>query len=142
MTHDVLGRDAHGQAAAVRSGELSARELVAAAIDAAQRLDPEIGAIIHPRFERALARFQADHPEAQVEVSYRAFMLALVMIFVLWVVHNLPDRTDINWLLKGGGIFGGGHPPAKKFNAGQKMIFWSVVVLGASISASGLDASK
>lgn len=68
-----------------------------------------------------------------------AFMLALVFIFVLWVVHNLPDRTDINWLLKGGGIFGGGHPPAKKFNAGQKMIFWSVIVLGGSISASGLS---
>lgn len=68
-----------------------------------------------------------------------AFMLAIVMIFVLWVVHNLPDRTDINWLLKGGGIFGGGHPPAKKFNAGQKFIFWSVILLGGSISASGLS---
>ncbi|MEM1351873.1 MAG: formate dehydrogenase subunit gamma [Pseudomonadota bacterium] len=68
-----------------------------------------------------------------------AFMLAIVMIFVLWVVHNLPDRTDINWLLKGGGIFGGGHPPAKKFNAGQKLIFWSVIILGGSISASGLS---
>lgn len=67
-----------------------------------------------------------------------AFMIALVMIFVMWVIHNLPDRTDINWLLKGGGIFGGGHPPAKKFNAGQKMIFWSVIVLGGSISVSGL----
>jgi len=68
-----------------------------------------------------------------------AFMLALVLVFVLWVVHNLPDRTDINWLLKGGGILGGGHPPAKKFNAGQKLIFWSVIILGASISASGLS---
>lgn len=67
-----------------------------------------------------------------------AFMIALVMIFVMWVVHNLPSRTDINWLLKGGGIFGGGHPPAKKFNAGQKIIFWSVIVLGGSISASGI----
>ncbi len=67
-----------------------------------------------------------------------AFMLALVMIFVMWVMHNLPSRTDINWLLKGGGIFGGGHPPAKKFNAGQKLIFWSVIVLGSSISVSGL----
>jgi formate dehydrogenase subunit gamma len=66
-------------------------------------------------------------------------MLALVLIFVQWVIHNLPDRTDINWLLKGGGIFGGGHPPAKKFNAGQKLIFWSVIVFGASISASGLS---
>ena len=67
-----------------------------------------------------------------------AFMLALAMIFVMWVIHNLPDRTDINWLLKGGGIFTDGHPPAKKFNAGQKLIFWSVIVLGTSISVSGL----
>ena len=68
-----------------------------------------------------------------------AFMLALVFVFVLWVVHNLPDRTDINWIAKGGGILGGGHPPAKKFNAGQKLIFWSVILLGGSISASGLS---
>lgn len=67
-----------------------------------------------------------------------AFMLGLVMIFVMWVVHNLPDRTDINWLRKGGGIFSKGHPPAKKFNAGQKLIFWSVIILGTSISVSGL----
>lgn len=68
-----------------------------------------------------------------------AFMLGLVMIFVMWVIHNLPDRTDINWLLKGGGIFSAGHPPAKKFNAGQKLIFWSVIVLGTSISITGLS---
>ncbi len=67
-----------------------------------------------------------------------AFMIALVMIFVMWVMHNLPDRTDINWMMKGGGIFSKAHPPAKKFNAGQKLIFWSVIVLGASISVSGL----
>ncbi|MFK7745187.1 MAG: formate dehydrogenase subunit gamma [Roseobacter sp.] len=67
-----------------------------------------------------------------------AFMIALVMIFVMWVVHNLPHRSDINWILKGGGIFSKGHPPAKKFNAGQKLIFWSVIVLGTSISVSGL----
>ena len=67
-----------------------------------------------------------------------AFMVALVIIFVMWVVHNLPHRTDIKWLLKGGGLFGGGHPPAKKFNAGQKLIFWSVIILGSSISVSGL----
>lgn len=68
-----------------------------------------------------------------------AFMLALVMIFVMWVVHNLPDRTDLKWLMRGGGLFGGGHPPAKKFNAGQKFIFWSVILLGGSISVSGLS---
>ena len=68
-----------------------------------------------------------------------AFMVALAMIFVMWVAENIPHRTDINWLRKGGGIFSKGHPPAKKFNAGQKIIFWSVIVLGLSISVSGLS---
>jgi len=68
-----------------------------------------------------------------------AFVVALVIIFVAWAVHNLPDRTDLRWLAKAGGLFGGEHPPAKKFNAGQKLIFWSVIVLGGSISLSGLS---
>ncbi|MEO0621963.1 MAG: formate dehydrogenase subunit gamma [Pseudomonadota bacterium] len=69
-----------------------------------------------------------------------AFMLALVWIFVAWVVHNLPSYYDLVWFAKGGGIlFKGVHPPSKKFNAGQKLIFWSTIVLGASVSASGLS---
>lgn len=68
-----------------------------------------------------------------------AFIVALVIIFVVWVVHNIPDRTDLHWLAKAGGLFGGHHPPAKKFNAGQKLIFWAVIVLGGSIAASGLS---
>jgi formate dehydrogenase subunit gamma len=68
-----------------------------------------------------------------------AFIVALVIIFVVWVVHNIPDRTDLHWLAKAGGLFGGSHPPAKKFNAGQKLIFWSVIILGGSISVSGLS---
>lgn len=68
-----------------------------------------------------------------------AFMVGLVMVFAFWVIHNLPNRTDLVWFARGGGIIGHGHPPAKKFNAGQKLIFWSVIVLGASISVSGLS---
>lgn len=68
-----------------------------------------------------------------------AFMLALVMVFVFWVTHNLPHKSDLKWLARGGGMFGGGHPPAKKFNAGQKLIFWAVIIFGTSISVSGLS---
>lgn len=69
-----------------------------------------------------------------------AFMIGLIMVFFMWVIHNLPSRTDIKWLAQAGGMFSEGkHPPAKKFNAGQKMIFWSVILFGASISASGLS---
>ena len=66
-----------------------------------------------------------------------AFMIALVMVAVLWIIHNIPNRHDLVWLLRGGGMLGGGHPPAKKFNAGQKIIFWIVILCGASISMSG-----
>ena len=68
-----------------------------------------------------------------------AFMLALVMVFFMWVWHNIPNRTDITWFAQAGGIIGKNHPPAKKFNAGQKIIFWSVILLGGSISISGLS---
>lgn len=69
-----------------------------------------------------------------------AFMIALVMILVLWVAENIPNRHDLKWLAAGGGLFTKGHhPPAKKFNAGQKLIFWAVIVLGTSISVSGLS---
>ena len=68
-----------------------------------------------------------------------AFMIGIVMMFVLWVKDNIPSSTDIKWLAKGGGLFVKGvHPPAKRFNAGQKLIFWSVVVGGGSLSTSGL----
>lgn len=66
-----------------------------------------------------------------------AFMAALVMVAVLWVLQNLPSRHDIVWLLRGGGFFGGGHPKARKFNAGQKILFWLVIICGISISLSG-----
>ncbi|WP_425087583.1 formate dehydrogenase subunit gamma [Stappia sp.] len=67
-----------------------------------------------------------------------AFMAGLAMIFVMWVRHNLPDRTDIKWILQAGGLFSKHlHPPAKKFNAGQKMIFWLTILGGLSVSVSG-----
>jgi len=69
-----------------------------------------------------------------------AFMLGLVIIIVNWVAHNIPNKHDLVWLSKAGGLFSKGvHPPSRKFNAGQKLIFWGCVVLGLSISASGLS---
>ncbi|MGF1622215.1 MAG: formate dehydrogenase subunit gamma [Rhodomicrobiaceae bacterium] len=66
-----------------------------------------------------------------------AFMASLVMITVLWIGRNLPNWHDIVWILRGGGLFGGGHPKARKFNAGQKILFWLVILCGISISLSG-----
>lgn len=66
-----------------------------------------------------------------------AFMAALAWITVVWVHHNIPHPRDIVWFARGGGILGGGHPPAKKFNAGQKVLFWLIVLGGVSLSLSG-----
>ncbi len=68
------------------------------------------------------------------------FMLALVMVFFLWVAHNIPNKIDLKWMMKGGGLFSKhSHPSARKFNAGQKVLFWTTIILGASVSASGLS---
>jgi formate dehydrogenase subunit gamma len=43
------------------------------------------------------------------------------------------------WLSKGGGLFTKhSHPPSKKFNAGQKLIFWATILGGLSLSLSGI----
>jgi formate dehydrogenase subunit gamma len=67
------------------------------------------------------------------------FILGLVLILLLWLRDNIPDRYDWQWLKKGGGLFSKhSHPPARKFNAGQKLLFWLVLLGGASLSLSGI----
>lgn len=67
-----------------------------------------------------------------------AFMLGLAIAFIMWIVHNIPNRQDLVWIAKGGGMFSKGvHPPAWKFNAGQKIIFWLVMICGLSLCLSG-----
>ncbi len=69
-----------------------------------------------------------------------AFMLGLVLSFVLWVRHNIPNKHDLKWLAVAGGLFKKNvHPPAKKFNAGQKLLFWVVILGGLSMSLSGIS---
>ncbi len=68
-----------------------------------------------------------------------AFMLGIFMMFVLWVRHNIPNMNDIRWLSVGGGLLSKGvHPPADRFNAGQKIIFWLIILGGTTSSLSGL----
>ncbi len=68
-----------------------------------------------------------------------AFMVGLLLTLLIWLRHNLPDRYDFGWLIRGGGMFSkASHPPARKFNAGQKILFWLVILGGISISLSGI----
>ncbi|WP_102109156.1 formate dehydrogenase subunit gamma [Oceaniglobus roseus] len=68
------------------------------------------------------------------------FALGIVVMAVMWIRRNLPERLDLTWLRMGGGFFsdGGPNPPARKFNAGQKLIFWSAILGGALMVATGV----
>jgi formate dehydrogenase subunit gamma len=65
------------------------------------------------------------------------FTIGVFLIFLMWIAGNIPNRVDAEWLKRGGGIVGHDHPPAYRFNAGQKMIYWIVVLGGAAVAASG-----
>ncbi|MCC7283960.1 MAG: formate dehydrogenase subunit gamma [Acetobacteraceae bacterium] len=66
------------------------------------------------------------------------FIVGLVLTLLTWIADNIPSRADARWFAAGGGLVGSTHPPAKRFNAGQKLLFWSVVLGGAALSASGV----
>jgi formate dehydrogenase subunit gamma len=65
------------------------------------------------------------------------FTLGVILIFLIWFAGNIPTRVDLEWLKRGGGIVGHDHPPAYRFNAGQKMIYWIVVLGGSAVAISG-----
>lgn len=68
-----------------------------------------------------------------------AFMAGLVMILVMWIKDNFPNVYDLKWFAQGGGMLTkGSHPPAKKFNGGQKILFWLVIWGGLAMSLTGI----
>lgn len=66
------------------------------------------------------------------------FAVSLLVTIVTYVKDNLPTLTDLRWLTRLGGLLGKDHPPAGRFNGGEKVWFWAgVVVLGLIVSLSG-----
>ncbi len=65
------------------------------------------------------------------------FTLGVILIFLMWIAGNIPNRIDVEWFKRGGGIVGHDHPPAYRFNGGQKMIYWIVVLGGTAVAVSG-----
>jgi formate dehydrogenase subunit gamma len=65
------------------------------------------------------------------------FTIGVVVILLMWIGGNLPNRTDVEWVKDGGGLVGSKHPPAYRFNAGQKAVYWSVVLVGGTVAVTG-----
>jgi formate dehydrogenase subunit gamma len=69
------------------------------------------------------------------------FFLGIVGMAVMWILRNLPEPSlDIPWLVRLGGFLTDRHdnPPAKKFNAGQKVTFWVAILGGLLMTVSGV----
>ena len=72
---------------------------------------PQMGRILHPFFGVAI-------------------FVALMFMFVRFVHHNIPDKKDLPWLKNIVEVLKGNeHKVADvgKYNAGQKMMFWSIM---------------
>ncbi len=71
------------------------------------------------------------------------FAVSLVVIFVTFLRDNIPNRDDVIWLLKGGGLLSGKEVPSHRFNGGEKLVFWGgVFFLGIIVVASGFVLDK
>ena len=65
------------------------------------------------------------------------FTIGVVTIFLMWIAGNIPNAIDVEWFKRGGGIVGNDHPPAYRFNGGQKAIYWIVVLGGGAVAITG-----
>ncbi|MDQ2953879.1 MAG: formate dehydrogenase subunit gamma [Pseudomonadota bacterium] len=66
------------------------------------------------------------------------FTIGVILIFLMWIAGNIPNKVDVEWIKEGGGIVDPNkHPPAYRFNAGQKMIYWIVVLGGTAMAVTG-----
>jgi formate dehydrogenase subunit gamma len=65
------------------------------------------------------------------------FVIGVLVLFILWIGQNFPTAVDVQWFKEAGGMIGDRHPPAWKFNAGQKLLFWLVVLGTIGVAVSG-----
>jgi len=64
------------------------------------------------------------------------FTVGVVLMIVAWMKYNIPNATDVKWLLKGGAF--GKHLPAGRMNGGEKAWFWVNVGGGIAVCATGV----
>ena len=71
------------------------------------------------------------------------FAVSLAIVFFTFLRDNWPQKGDLTWLRKGGGLLSGHEPASNRFNAGEKLVFWGgVFFLGVIVIASGLVLDK
>jgi formate dehydrogenase subunit gamma len=71
------------------------------------------------------------------------FVVSLAVIIVTFIRDNFPQRGDLRWLLRLGGLLSGNELPSHRFNAMEKVVFWvGALLLGVIVVGSGLVMDK
>jgi len=65
-------------------------------------------------------------------------VVAIVMMLVYFIRYNFPAKVDFKWLFTLGGLLTKKHLEAGFFNAGEKVLYWAVILLGVILSITGL----
>jgi len=65
------------------------------------------------------------------------FSVGMLLMAAIWIKDNLPIKEDFAWAKSAGGMWGEGHPPADKANAGEKLMFWQFVATGIALVVTG-----
>ncbi|MGC9462012.1 formate dehydrogenase subunit gamma [Vibrio genomosp. F10] len=69
------------------------------------------------------------------------FGVLLILILFKWWRKSIFRKVDVTWFMKFGGMAGkhkGSHPSAEFSNAGEKALFWLLIVVGTVVAFSGL----
>jgi formate dehydrogenase subunit gamma len=66
-----------------------------------------------------------------------SFVIGLAIIITMWMKDNIPDWVDVAWFRQGGGFIKSKHAPARRFNAGEKLVFWGALGSGILVAISG-----
>ena len=90
---------------------------------------PAIGNAAFSTFSQA-AKYMHDY------TSF-SFVIGLFLIVLIFIKDNIPDQVDIEWFKRGGGFIKSEHAPARRFNAGEKLVFWGALGAGMAVSISG-----
>lgn len=114
---ELAGLDAVATAQAIRSGEVSAAEVVEAAIARARAIDPQIGAVACEDYDRASA--------AARRPGHGTFAGVPTFIKDMTDVAGLPTRN-------GSAAFAGAKPATKTFGIAQQLFDMGMIGLGKS----------
>jgi formate dehydrogenase subunit gamma len=66
-----------------------------------------------------------------------SFVFGLAIIIAMWMKDNIPEKADLEWFRQGGGFVKSRHAPARRFNAGEKLVYWFAFGAGAAVAVSG-----